>query len=110
MFSTVCIWRKSRENRTNRENYLGRDALLAKAVARLATIVTLAGAPASAAWAEEGTATTILKAMAEYVSRQEHLTLKYDTDIEVVTPAVEKIQFGAPDWKSDSWGLAWCDL
>jgi hypothetical protein len=30
--------------------------------------------------------------MAEYVSRQEHLTPKYDTDIEVVTRAVEKIQ------------------
>jgi hypothetical protein len=79
----------------NREIYLGRGASLAKAVARLATIVTIAGAPASAAWAEEGNAKTILKAMADYVSRQEHLTLKYDTDIEVVTPAVEKIQFSA---------------
>jgi outer membrane lipoprotein-sorting protein len=79
----------------NREIYLGRGASLAKAVARLATIVTLAGALASAAWAEEGSATTILKAMAEYVSRQEHLTLKYDTDIEVVTRAVEKVQFCA---------------
>jgi hypothetical protein len=96
MFSLVCIWRKSREDRTmNREIYLGRGASLAKAVARLATIVAIAGAPASAAWAEEGNAKTILKAMADYVSRQEHLTLKYDTDIEVVTPAVEKIQFSA---------------
>jgi hypothetical protein len=33
--------------------------------------------------------------MADYVSRQESLSLKYDADIEVVTPAVEKIQFSA---------------
>jgi hypothetical protein len=96
MFSPVCIWKKSREDRTmNREIYLGRGASLARATARLATIVTIAGAPASAAWAEERDAKTILKTMTDYVSRQEHLTLKYDTDIEVVTPAVEKIQFSA---------------
>jgi hypothetical protein len=96
MFSPGCIWKKSREDRTmNREIYLGRGASLARAVARLATIVAIVGASASAAWAEEGDGKTILKAMADYVSRQEHLTLKYDTDIEVVTPAVEKIQFSA---------------
>jgi hypothetical protein len=50
--------------------------------------------PHSAA-AAEGEAQTILKAMADYVSRQENLSLKYDSDVEVVTPAVEKIQFSA---------------
>ena len=45
--------------------------------------------------AEEGEAKAILKAMTDYVSRQENLSLKYDSDIEVVTPAVEKIQFSA---------------
>jgi hypothetical protein len=79
----------------NREVYLGRGASLARAVARLAAVMAIAGAPASAAWAEEGDAKTILRAMADYVSRQENLSLKYDTDIEVVTPAVEKIQFSA---------------
>src|SRR5215211_4362876 len=96
MFSPGCICKKSREDRTmNREIYLGRGASLARAVARLATIVAIVGASASAARAEEGDGKAILKAMADYVSRQEHLTLKYDTDIEVVTPAVEKIQFSA---------------
>jgi hypothetical protein len=33
--------------------------------------------------------------MADYVSRQDNLSLKYDADVEVVTPAVEKIQFSA---------------
>ncbi|WP_245435359.1 DUF2092 domain-containing protein [Microvirga calopogonii] len=61
----------------------------------LLTAMALAGAPAPAAWAEDGDAQGILKAMADYVSRQENLSLKYDADIEVVTPAVEKIQFSA---------------
>jgi hypothetical protein len=96
MFSPVCIWKKSREDRTmNREICLGCGASLARTMARLATVVAIAGAPASAAWADEGEAKTILKAMADYVSRQENLSLKYDTDIEVVTPDVEKIQFSA---------------
>jgi hypothetical protein len=55
--------------------------------------ITVASAPV--AWAAEGEAQTILKAMADYVSRQENLSLKYDADVEVVTPAVEKIQFSA---------------
>jgi len=79
----------------NQGIYSGRGAPLARAMSRLAIVVAIAGAPASAAWAEEGDAKTILKAMADYVSRQENLSLKYDTDIEVVTPAVEKIQFSA---------------
>jgi hypothetical protein len=79
----------------NQGIYLGRGAPLARAMSRLALVVVLVGAPASAAWAEEGEAQTILKAMADYVSRQDNLSLKYDTDIEVVTPAVEKIQFSA---------------
>jgi hypothetical protein len=79
----------------NQGIYLGRGAPLARAMSRLALVVAIAGAPASAAWAEEGEAQTILKAMADYVSRQDNLSLKYDTDIEVVTPAVEKIQFSA---------------
>ncbi|WP_091129927.1 DUF2092 domain-containing protein [Microvirga guangxiensis] len=53
------------------------------------------GASASAARAEDGAAQNILKAMSDYVSRQENLSLKYDADVEVVTPAVEKIQFSA---------------
>ena len=79
----------------NQGIYLGRGTPLARAMSRLALVVAIAGAPASAAWAEEGDAKTILKAMADYVSRQDNLSLKYDTDIEVVTPAVEKIQFSA---------------
>jgi hypothetical protein len=94
--SSVRVRMKSREDHAmNQGVYLGRRTLLAKAVFRLAAVMAIAGAPATAAWADEGQAKTILKAMTDYVSRQENLSLKYDTDIEVVTPAVEKIQFSA---------------
>ncbi|WP_246812272.1 DUF2092 domain-containing protein [Microvirga sp.] len=57
--------------------------------------VAITVAPAPAALAEDGAAQSILKAMSDYVGRQENLSLKYDADVEVVTPAVEKIQFSA---------------
>ncbi|MGO4388675.1 DUF2092 domain-containing protein [Microvirga sp. 2YAF29] len=57
--------------------------------------MAIISAYAPAAWAEDGAAQNILKAMADYVSRQDNLSLSYDADIEVVTPAVEKIQFSA---------------
>jgi hypothetical protein len=68
-------------------------AALTKSALGLLAAMSIAGVPA--AWAAEGEAQTILKAMADYVSRQENLSLKYDADVEVVTPAVEKIQFSA---------------
>ena len=57
--------------------------------------LAIAGVPARPAAAEERDAQAILKAMADYVSRQDSLSLKYDADVEIVTPAVEKIQFSA---------------
>jgi hypothetical protein len=70
-------------------------AVLTRSALGLLAAMAITGAPAPAAWAAEGQAETILKAMADYVSRQENLSLKYDADIEVVTPTVEKIQFSA---------------
>jgi hypothetical protein len=58
-------------------------------------VMTVSGAGTPAAGAEVGEVRNILKAMSDYVGRQETLSLKYDADVEVVTPAVEKIQFSA---------------
>jgi hypothetical protein len=38
-------------------------------------------------------AVQILKAMANYVTSQQTISLKYDSDIEVITPELQKIQF-----------------
>jgi hypothetical protein len=70
-------------------------AALTKSALGLLAAMSIVGVPGPAAWAAEGEAQSILKAMADYVSRQENLSLKYDADVEVVTPAVEKIQFSA---------------
>ena len=46
-----------------------------------------------AAHAQGDDAKAILKAMADYVSSQKTIEFKFDSDIEVVTPQLEKIQF-----------------
>jgi hypothetical protein len=70
-------------------------AVLTKSALGLLAALAVTGVTAPVARAEDGAAKNILKAMSDYVGRQESLSLKYDADIEVVTPAVEKIQFSA---------------
>lgn len=45
------------------------------------------------AFAEDGDAESILKAMADYVSAQQNIALSFDSSIEIITPELEKIQF-----------------
>src|ERR1044072_2168458 len=62
---------------------------------RLASVVvvpTLVWA-APCARAQEADAKAILKAMSDYVSDQKTIELTFDSDIEVITPQLEKIQF-----------------
>src|SRR4051794_9559361 len=73
----------------------GIGVLVTKLALCIGGAMVLAGAPVRAASVDEDDARTILKSMADYVSGQETLSLKYDADVEVVTPAVEKIQFSA---------------
>ena len=49
--------------------------------------------PGHLAQAQEGDAKAILKAMSDYVSSQQTIELTFDSDIEVITPQLEKIQF-----------------
>jgi len=68
-------------------------AALTRSALGLLAAMAFTGLPAQIVSAEEGEARSILKAMSDYLGRQENLSLKYDAD--VVTPAVEKIQFSA---------------
>ena len=65
----------------------GRTAVTAMALAAALCSVM----PATQAWA--GDAKVTLKAMADYVSSQQTIELTFDSDIEVITPELEKIQF-----------------
>ena len=60
----------------------------------LATVVTAAiiAGPAGAE-SQQAEAARILKAMSDYVSSQKNIKLTFDSDIEVITPQLEKIQF-----------------
>jgi hypothetical protein len=52
------------------------------------------GAMSSAAWATEG-ALKILSSMADHLTKERNLSVKYDSDIEIVTADLQKIQFSA---------------
>jgi hypothetical protein len=73
--------------RTNRHSQRG---------PRLASVLLCAAALVAAgppAQAQQDDARAILKAMSDYVSGQETIELTFDSDIEVITPQLEKIQF-----------------
>ncbi len=59
----------------------------------LGTILTIGVSFAPQAGAENGDAEKLLKGMADYVSSQKTLTVTYDSDIEVITSKLQKIQF-----------------
>jgi hypothetical protein len=78
-----------------RKIYSGPGAALTRSALGLLAGMLLLSLETHFASAQESGAPGILRAMANYVSQQENLSLKYDADVEVVTPAVEKIQFSA---------------
>jgi hypothetical protein len=59
----------------------------------LGTILTMGIALGSQAGAESGDAEKLLKGMADYVTSQKTLAVTYDSDIEVITSSLQKIQF-----------------
>ena len=64
--------------------------------AKVATLLLCAVALVAAgpsAQAQQDDARTILKAMSDYMSSQQTIEFTFDSDIEVITPELEKIQF-----------------
>ncbi len=45
------------------------------------------------AWAQEQDPDAVLKAMSDYMAKQSNVTVTFDSDIEIITPEIEKIQF-----------------
>lgn len=70
-------------------------AVLMKGVFRAFAIIAFTCSSVHVVSADDAEARNILKAMSDYVGKQANLSLKFDADVEVVTPAVEKIQFSA---------------
>ncbi len=59
----------------------------------LSAALLVTASPSADAQAKQGDAKSILKATADYVSSQRTIELTFDSDIEVITPQMEKIQF-----------------
>lgn len=72
------------------ENFLTRPAAFMRAAALSAPLL-LALPGTAAASADEAKA--ILKGMADYLTAQQTVSFTFDSDIEVITPQMEKIQF-----------------
>ena len=66
-----------------------------RAVAAAALSVTVASFGFGARADESGEANAILKAMSDYVTSQKSITAAFNTDIEAVTPELQKIQFAS---------------
>jgi hypothetical protein len=68
-----------------------------RAAARLAAFAFFASAflLAPAAQAADDDALKILKGMSDYLASQKTISLSYDSDIEVITPDIQKIQFAS---------------
>ena len=50
---------------------------------------------AGPALAQPDDATKILKAMSDYLGSQKNFSASFDSDLEVITPQIEKIQFAS---------------
>ena len=68
-----------------------RVSTLTKGLASAALVTTFAAFTAPSAHADD--AANILKAMTDYTAAQKSISATFDSDIEVVTPELEKIQF-----------------
>jgi len=68
-------------------------ARLTKWRAHAVATVVLIGAAGLPAGAAEDESMAILKAMSDYLAAQQTIALSFDSDIEVITPQMEKIQF-----------------
>jgi hypothetical protein len=60
-----------------------------------AILIALTTIQASAPAQAEDNAAQILKAMSDYVSSQQSISLTFNSDIEVITPEIQKIQFAS---------------
>ena len=64
-----------------------------RAVAATALVLTMAASGAQPAGAQEDVAQKILKSMSDYVAGQKSISLTFDSDIEVITTGLQKIQY-----------------
>jgi hypothetical protein len=65
-------------------------ALFASILLVLATVLV-----APAAHAQDDDAAKIQKAISDYMGSQKSISLSFDTDIEVITPEIQKLQFAS---------------
>jgi hypothetical protein len=71
------------------------DRRIRRPIALAGVMLAISVSSMPCANAQSGGADRILKAMSDYVTSQKALSVTYDSDIEVVTPSLQKIQFAS---------------
>ena len=71
---------------------------IGRLIVAVSLIITMTVLLMPRARAQADDAEKILKAMSEYVASQKTISLKFDSDIEVITPELQKIQFTSSGW------------
>jgi len=61
----------------------------------IATFLLLGSMSQIPAFADEASAKAMLKTMSDYLAEQRSISAKYNTELEVITPAIEKITFSS---------------
>ena len=89
----MAIWDSAQGGQHEHTDLPMVDAIQAGRTA--AAIVAVVLASALPARAEEDGARKVLKAMSDYMASQANLSFKFDSDLEVITPDLQKIQFSA---------------
>jgi hypothetical protein len=72
---------------------LANQCKLACVMGTLTTAIVIAGIASGASAQDSGDARAILKAMSDYVSSRSSISATFNTDIEVITSDLQKIQF-----------------
>jgi hypothetical protein len=79
-----------KQKASNRSRQAGRRLIVSVGIVLAISVSFMPGARA-----QSNSADKILKAMSDYVTSQKALSVTYDSDIEVITPTLQKIQFAS---------------
>src|SRR5271167_3388251 len=105
--SSPTVWRRACATRdvmcgayqASGHDHQGVHQMMIRSMKRAAAVAALSVTVASFGFGaradESGDANAILKAMSDYVTSQKSITAAFNTDIEAVTPDLQKIQFAS---------------
>ena len=94
LFGEASPGRRNKEDVMNRVSVWHPKVPIAVGIAGMSFALMVISSVGSTARADDDAA-KIVKAMSNYIGSQKSISLTFDTDIEVITPEIQKIQFAS---------------